>query len=220
MSSVYEGFFEMLDPEATRAYEAPIDVTGDVEAEDTRLDEAAEAEVGAYDEEETEPVEDEEVVEEEPTEETIDEESPEEEVSDEEPVDDVTDENVTDEEDQEETIEEETPEDPNTEYEKCKRVHTNTQRLLAIVNLSRDSFEQKYSKSVREHNRKDYHMICKSFTDLDETINMVLTEKFTNGTYQTLIKYYVSLCKVYDIITRMVDNYVKTYIEEKSETKS
>lgn len=218
--SVYDGFFEMLGEPIpginTRAYEAPIDITDEVAEEDERLSEAARNEVGTYEDEET-LEEDSEITEEVPEDDVEDSEvtAEEEPIEEEEPSEDIESEEVP-----EEPVEETPSKDAMVEYEKCKRVHKNTLQLLAIINLSKDSFEQKFSKVVSENGSKEYNRIMNAFNDLITVTNETLTTKFSDNTYYNLIKYYVSLTKVFDIITRMTENFVKMHNEEKSETKS
>lgn len=122
----------------------------------------------------------------------------------------------------EETIpEEEVPtEDPNIEYQKKLRIHRNCKRLLAIVKNSRDSFEQKFSSKITGKQYIGYHKIINAFDDLYEITMRVLTDEFAAGDYKTLIRHYVSLVKVYDIITKMTENFVDLYIKENDETNA
>lgn len=139
-----------------------------------------------------------------------------EEVSDETPE---SDEEAPIEEDIPET--EETPsEDPMVEYKKIMRIHSNMKRLLGIVQNSRDSFEQKFSSKISGNQYAGYHKIINTFDDLYEVTERVLTNEFGTGNYKSLIKQYVSLVKVYDIITKMTENFIDAYIKENSETNS
>lgn len=140
------------------------------------------------------------------------EELPEEEISDEELLDNGAEEPLP---------EEETPiEDPNVEYQKKLRIHRNCKRLLAIVKNSRDSFEQKFSSKITGKQYIGYHKIINAFDDLYEITTRVLTNEFATGDYKTLIRHYVSLVKVYDIITKMTENFVDLYIKENDETNA
>lgn len=136
----------------------------------------------------------------------------------------ITEEEVPDEEllEEEEPLpEEETPmEDPNVEYKKKLRIHRNCKRLLAIVKNSRDSFEQKFSSKITGKQYIGYHKIINAFDDLYEITTGVLTNEFATGDYKTLIRHYVSLVKVYDIITKMTENFVDLYIKENDETNA
>ena len=144
----------------------------------------------------------------------------------EEPMDDGATDDVS-ESDEEVPIEEDIPEteetpteDPMIEYKKIMKIHSNMKRLLGIVQNSRDSFEQKFSSKISGNQYAGYHKIINTFDDLYEVTERVLTNEFSNGNYKSLIKQYVSLVKVYDIITKMTENFIEAYIKENSETNS
>lgn len=125
------------------------------------------------------------------------------------------------EEDIPEETEPETPtEDPQIEYKKKLKIHSNMNRLLAIIKSSRDSFEQKFSSKITGKQYVGYHKIINTFEDLYNVTENVLKKEFVDGTYKTLIKQYVSLVKVYDIVTKMTENFIEAYIKENSETNS
>ena len=213
---IFEDFFSMLEDQEdpSRAYEAPIDVAQEAQDETEAMNEEAEDNgeetdnTGELDDDpnnipgvnidEEEATEDEDTGTEEEADTTEEEETADETVEDEEPV--------------EEEPEEE-PIDQERDYDKRKKVHSNTLHLLQVIKSSRDSFEQKYNKVLSVNQIKDYHLIIKNFNDLIDMTENILSTKFIDGKYDNLIKYYVSLYKVYDIISRMVGNFVKEYEE-------
>jgi len=214
--SVYEKFYGMIGIDLTGAYEAPVesDILSEVEAENERINSAGDPSI---EENMNTPSDGEDTYneEEQPVEETTNEEIPSEgeEYVEEESVEG------------EEMVDESQPVDDNSdntelEYQKKVNVHKNTRKLLAIMNLSRDAFEQKFSNHVNGEYHDDYHKIIKCFDDMITITNNVLIEKFSNGDYNTLIRHYVSLTKVYDLVTRMVEKFVDDHIKENDETKS
>lgn len=233
MLTVYEGFFNMLDPKLTRAYEAPltepqmVDEPDDVESANQQIAAAGDAaQVAEFGEPEipeeptSEPVVGdlgepsmEDVPEEDDIDDPIDEELPELEGG---AVDGVDDPAPTTEADPTDDL----GEDPMIEYNKKMNIHKNTVQLLSIVTISRDAFEQKFGSKLEGSQYHDYHRIINGFDDLIEIMNETLTKKFANGNYNTLIRYYVSMVKVYDILTKMTDNFVNDYIKENEETNS
>lgn len=140
------------------------------------------------------------------------------------------DEDIDTSEDEDETADEDSIDDTDSEedvpiddteheFDRKNNVHKNTLRFLSIVTSNRESFEQRFGKVVSYEEIKDYHTILKAFDQLIEMTENILCTKFIDGSYNTLIKYYVALNRVYDIITRMTDVFVKTHIEEKIKTK-
>ena len=111
-------------------------------------------------------------------------------------------------EEETEDVSEPSPDELEKEYHKKVRIHTNTIAFLDVVRNSYDSFNGKYSKNCNPERLKDFHTINKAFTDLIESTEKTLKEKFTNAEYTDMVKYYVSYNRIYDIIVRMVENFV------------
>ena len=84
-------------------------------------------------------------------------------------------------------VEETSSEDPMIEYKKVTRIHSNMKRLLAIIQNSRDSFEQKFSSKINGDQYAAYHKIINTFEDLYGVTERVLTTEFTNCTYIILL---------------------------------
>lgn len=203
---VYEQFFGIEEDE--KAYEAPEDLASAATVETEALDVAADevrAEGGETIEEETVSAAEDELSAEsdEPTE------------GEEEIPPDEEDESVNEEEFEDEPLpEEDVFEDPEYEYEKKVNVFNNTKRLLEIVTQNKESFNLRFGKGLNPELTKEYRLIDKNFSDFIQVAGAVLSTKFASKPYNILMKYYVSLTKVYDIITRMTDNFVTKYNEE------
>lgn len=100
------------------------------------------------------------------------------------------------------------------DYQKRLNIHKNMLRFLEIIEGNRESFDQRFSKVLTIDQSKDFHNILKAFNELIDITQEILCTKFINGDYQSLVKYYVSLNRVYDIIARMTANFVKQYYDE------
>lgn len=215
--SVYEQFFGLMTEEE-KAYEAPEDLASAATAEAEALDAAADevrADGGESITEEDVDAEEEQVDEEVP----VEEESQDEVVDEEEPTEEDSDIPTEDEEYVDEGVEEDplpegTFDDPEYEYEKKLNVFENTKKLLEIVTQNKESFDLRFSKGLSPELSKEYRLIAKNFTDFIQVAETALKTKFSSKPYNVLVKYYVSLTKVYDIIIRMTDNFVTKYNEE------
>lgn len=130
-----------------------------------------------------------------------------------------TEEDLTDTEEMpvEEEISEQDPEDIEKEYQKKTRIHNNTILFLDLVRNNYETFNSKYSKNCDNTRLKDFYTINKAFTDLISSLEKTLKTKFMDSDYSEMIKYYVSYNRIYDIIVRMVENFV---IDNKDESKS
>lgn len=202
--SVCGQFFELLDgmTETEKAFEAPEDVAAAAVDDVDALDEAvSEVEPSTESDDQTSETE----------EETLDEDegSSNEELSEEEPAEP----DSADLEDEYEDIPEE-PSDVQEDYTKRLNVFKNTQQLLDIVIQNKETFEARFGKGLTVDLAKDYRLITKNFDDFITVARTTLAEKYGSGSYNTLVKYHVSLTKVYDIIIRMTENFVKKYNEE------
>ena len=217
--SVYEQFFGLI-PEEEKAYEAPEDLASAASMEAEALDAAAEdvRSEGADEitESDVESNVDESGTEEEPVE-SEEEQTEDSDIEGEEPVDDseisAEGEEYVDEE-VDESLPEGTFDDPEYEYDKKLNVFENTKKLLDIVTQNKESFDLRFGKGLSPELAKEYRLIDKNFTDFIKVAETVLATKFSSKPYNILVKYYVSLTKVYDIIIRMTDNFVTKYNEE------
>lgn len=99
------------------------------------------------------------------------------------------------------------------ELDLAKRIaiHENTINLLNTIENSKESFDQKYGHIISPDQIEDYDKIIKTFDDLISITKDILKKKFMKSDYQTLIKYNVTLNRVYDIIVRMVRNFIDDY---------
>lgn len=200
------------------AMEAPTDITRTTAQQ---MDEMGTNPNGTESEVTEEPVEDEEEVATEGNEtEETDETNPIEETDttdDEEYEEDTDNEDDSTDEDSETDTEEEPIEDDTNEFNKKIRIHENTVHLLNIIKGNKESFELQFSNSLKHEEMKDYHTIIDTFTDLIDTTEKILQTKFIDADYNTMVRYYVSLCRVYDIIIRMVENFVTIRIKNKTQ---
>ena len=216
--SVYEQFFGLFTEEE-KAYEAPEDLasaaSSDVEALDAAADEVraegGETVTDSDVEAEEESIDEEAAT---PTEEDV---TDEQEIEGEEPVEE--DSEIPAEEDEyveeeEEPLPEGTFNDPKYEYDKKISVFENTKKLLDIVTQNKESFDLRFGKGLSPELTKEYQLIAKNFNDFIEVAKAALKTKFATEPYNILVKYYVSLTKVYDIIIRMTDNFVTKYNEQ------
>lgn len=199
---------------STKAYEAPEDISEEVSSEIDEVNQETDKRMG-YSNEESEG----EIQSDDTSDQPDNSSSNEEDYSESSDDENVDEDSYSDEEDLDSPDVMDAGEQPDDgEYIKCKRIHDNTIKLLDVVSLSKDSFEKRCNKCDSVEQSKDYHRIISTFDSLISAINFTLINKFINGKYEDLIRCYVSLVRVFDIITRMTVNFVDKYFTEKNET--